>query len=119
MDEKVNKLGHEDLLLAEGIIKGGDNGDIPALRSSSGRVYHIVEALSRPNLNANYAHEVIFFVDSAAIPINYRSRIFCVTGERGYYAEELTNMTEICEHLPIRLNVRDNYHSHPTTVVPG
>ena len=73
VDEKVNKLGDEDLLLLEGIRKGGDAGGIPSLCSSSCRVCRIVEDLSYPNFNAECAHEVVCLVDSAASPINYRS----------------------------------------------
>ena len=119
MDEKVNKLGHEDLLLDEGSRKGGDAGGIHSLRSGSGRVCCIVENISRPNINAECDHEVDCLVESAAIPINYRSISLCVMGERGYDAEELLNLTDTCEHLPRRLNSRENYHIHLTKVVPG
>ena len=87
VDEKVNNIGHENLLLTEGRIKGGDAGDITYLCSGSGMVFRLVEALSRPKLNAECAHEVGCSMDSAASPINYRSRSFCVTGEGGYDAE--------------------------------
>ena len=36
VDEKVNKLSHIDLLLAEGRRKGGDDGGIPYLCSGRG-----------------------------------------------------------------------------------
>ena len=115
----MNNISHEDLLLAEGSRKGGDAGCIPSLRSVSGRVFRPVEYLSRPNLNAKCAHKVGCSVDSATSPINYRSRSFCVMGERGYDAEELLNLTDICEQLPRILNGREHYHSHLKTVVPG
>ena len=79
----------------------------------------LVEALSRPKINSEFAHEVGCLVDSATSPINYRSRSFCVTGEWGYDAEELLNLMDICEHLHRRLNNREHYHIHMTTVVPG
>ena len=119
VDEKLNKLGHKDLLLAEVIRKGGDAGGRPSLCSGSNRVYLLVDDLSRPNLNSKCAHEVVFLVDSVISPINYRSRSFCVAGERGYDSEELLNLTNICENLPRRLNIQENYHSNMTTVVPG
>ena len=119
VDEKVNKLGHEDLRLAEGSRKGGDAGGITSLRNGSGRVCRIVEDISHPNLNAECAHEVGCLVDSAASPINHRSRSFCITYMRFYDAEKLLNMTNICEHLPRRLKGREHYHNHLTAVVPG
>ena len=79
VDEKVNKLGHEDLLLTEVSRKGGDAGGIPSLCSSIGRVCRLVEALSHPKINSECAHEVGCSVESAASPIDYRSRSFCVT----------------------------------------
>ena len=119
VDEKVNKIGHEYLIIAEGSRKGGDAGGIPSLRSYSGRVIRHVEALSYPKLNSGCAHKVGCLLDIAASPRNYRTHNFYVTGERGYDAEELPNLTEICEHLTRRLNGRENYHSHLTTVVLG
>ena len=38
MDERVKRLGHEELILAEGSKKGGDAGGITYLCSVSGRV---------------------------------------------------------------------------------
>ena len=106
VDEKVNKLGHEDLLFSEGSIKGGDSGGIPSLLRGSGRILSLYEAISCPKLNAQCFHEVGFLVYSATSPINYRYCSFYVTGEWGYDAEELLNMTDIWEHLPRRLNDR-------------
>ena len=102
--EKVNKLGHEDLTLAEGSRKGGDAGGITSLRSC--RFYRLVEAISRPKINAECSHEVGCLVDSAASPINYISHSFCITGERVYDAENIFNLMNICEHLPRCLNGR-------------
>ena len=84
--EKVYKLGHKDLLLAEGIIKGGDASGIPSLHID--RVCRLVEALSCSNLNAKCDYEFGCSVDSTTSPINYISCIFCVTGERFYDAEK-------------------------------
>ena len=70
VSEKVNKIGHEDLLLAEGRRKGGDTGGIPSLHRGSGRVFRIVEYFYRTKINAKCAHEVGCLVDSAASPIN-------------------------------------------------
>ena len=89
VDEKLNKLDHEDVLLVEGIRKGFDTGGIPSLCSGSGRVCRIVEALSYPKLKSKCAHEVICLVESAISSINYRSHSVCVAGERGYDAEKL------------------------------
>ena len=119
MDEKVKKIGHKDLLLVECSRKGGDACGITSLRSGSGRVCRLVEAFSCPKRNAECAHEVGCSVDSTASLINCRSRSFRVTGERGYDAEELLNLTDICDGLPRRLNGCEHYHSHLTTVVPG
>ena len=119
VDEKANKLGHKDLLFVEGSRKEGDTGGIPSLRSSSNRVCHLVGALSRPNLNAECAHKVGCLVNSAARPIHSIYRSLCITGERGYDAEDLLNLTNICENLPRRLNGREHHHSHLTTVVTG
>ena len=117
VDEKVNKLGNEDLLLAEGSRKGGDSGGIISLRI--GRVCRLIEALSRRKLNSECVHEVSCLLDSASSSINYRSSSFCVAGERGYDSEELLNLVNICKHLPRRLNGCENYHIHLETVVPG
>ena len=103
---KVNKIDHEDLLIAEGSRKGGGAYGIPSLRS--GRACRLVEALSRPKLNTEWAHEVGCLVDSAASPINCRSRSFCIASERVYDAEKLLNLMNICAHLPIRLNGREH-----------
>ena len=119
VDKKVNKLDHKDLLLAEGSREGGVAGGITSLCSGSGRLCRLIGALSRSNLNAECAHEISCLVDSAVSLINYRSRSFGVMGERGYDAEELLNLTNICENLPRRLNRREHYHSHLTTVFPG
>ena len=54
MDEKVNKLDHEDLILAEGKIKRGDAYGIHSLRSS--KVCSIFEALYRTKINAECSH---------------------------------------------------------------
>ena len=119
VDEKVNKIGPEGLILAGGIIKGGDTGGIPSLRSGISKVCRLVEDLSRPKIISECAHEVYCLAYSVASPINCRSCSFCVTGERVYDYEVLLNMTNICENLPRRLNSREHYHSHLTTVVPG
>ena len=109
VDEKVDKLFHKDLLLSEGSRKGGSAGGIPSLRI--GRVCRLIEGLSFPKLNAECAHEFGCSVYSAASPINYRSHIFCVTGERVYDAKRLINLTNIW-------NSHEHYHSHLTMVVP-
>ena len=118
VEKKVNKLGHEDLLLAEGSKKGVDAGGITSLRSGSGRFFCIVEALFRPNINAKCAHEFGCSVDSATSPINYTSLGFCVTGERGCDAGGLLNLADICEHRPSLLNGCEHYLSHLIMVVP-
>ena len=118
VDERVNTIGHKELLLAEGRIKGGYAGGITSIRSSSSMVSHIVESLSRPKLNTECAHEVGCLVESATIPINYISHSFCVAGERGYDAEELLNLKNICDNLPGLPNGREHYHIHLTTVIP-
>ena len=70
MDENVNKIGHEDPLLAEVSRKGGDAGGITSLLIGTGRVCCLVEALSRPKINSEWAHEVGCSADSAIRPIN-------------------------------------------------
>ena len=60
VDEKANKLGPEDLLIAKDNRKGVDAGGIPSLRSGSSRVCCLVEALYRPKLNVECSHEVGF-----------------------------------------------------------
>ena len=57
-------------------------------------------------------------MDSADRSINYRSCSFYIAGERGYNAEELLNLTNIHEPIPIHLNGHEHYHSHLTIVVP-
>ena len=70
VDEKVNNLGHEDLLLAECSRKWGYVSGILSLRGGSGRVCRLFEDIYCTNINSECAHGVSCLVDSAASPMN-------------------------------------------------